>query len=159
MAQLACADSELPQPFVAAKSPVAAAVISVSATSPAFVSVTCCTALADPIDCGAKSSAVGDNASVAGDTPVPRSEPVSGVPSPVIEKLPLRAPDAVGLKTMETVQPVLTASVAPQVFAAIAKSPVTVAAPRATLVPPVFETVMFCASPPGAFTEIGRAHV
>jgi hypothetical protein len=62
----------------------------------------------------------------------------------VIVKLPVREPEAVGAKTITTVQPVLAASVSPHVFAEILKSPVTAAAPRLTDALPVFEIVMFC---------------
>jgi hypothetical protein len=59
-------------------------------------------------------------------------------------KLPVRVPDAVGEKAIETVQPVLAFSEAPQVLAARAKSPVTNGVFKLTGELPVFEIVMFC---------------
>ncbi len=61
----------------------------------------------------------------------------------VIDKLPRLAPDAVGVKTIATVQPVDAASVVPQVFAVIAKSPLAAAGCSVAATPPVFEIVMF----------------
>lgn len=86
---------------------------------------------------------VGANASVAGSTPLPLNEAVSGFPSPVMLRLPARAPEAVGVKTIPIVHPVLGFRVVPQVFAEIRKSPLTVGAPKVVCAVPVFETVMF----------------
>ena len=147
--QLACPFSELPQPFTAAKSPlVIAAAISVSATSPLLVSVsvsiTVCVALAVVSCCAPKLSASGASPSVAGAVPVPRSVAVCVPAESVMRKLPLRVPDAVGTNTIDTVHPPCVARLLPQLFAEIWKSPVTAAAPSAVVVPPRFETVIFC---------------
>jgi hypothetical protein len=64
----------------------------------------------------------------------------------VMVKLPVREPEAVGAKTIATVQPVFAGSVAVHVFAEILKSPVAAGVPRFTGAPPVFEIVMFCAA-------------
>jgi hypothetical protein len=62
-----------------------------------------------------------------------------------MEKFPLCVPEAVGVKATATVQPVLAARLAPQVFAVILKStPVTDGVCNAIGVAPVFEIVMFC---------------
>ena len=97
------------------------------------------------ICCVANVSANGDRASVAGDVPVPLSDAVWVPASSVMVKVPLRAPEAVGVKATETVQPVLGPRLVPQVFAVILKSvPVTEGVWSARVVPPVFEIVMFC---------------
>jgi hypothetical protein len=60
--------------------------------------------------------------------------------------VPLRAPEAVGVKTIATVQPTLGPRLEPQVFAVILKSvPITEGVWRAMEIAPVFEIVMFCA--------------
>ena len=67
----------MPHEFTAVKSPaVICAEISVNATSPLFVSVTCYTALEVLNCCAAKLSDCGDNPSVAGESPVPLNEAV-----------------------------------------------------------------------------------
>ncbi len=89
---------------------------------------------------------------MAGALPMPESEAVCvaavAVPAlSVMESVARREPLAVGVKVIESVQPVSGASVAPQVLAKIAKSP---ALPLRTgresvaTVPPVLEMVMFC---------------
>src|SRR6202789_295056 len=145
MEQVECRLSELPQVFTAVKSPlVICAAISVKGRSPELVRVICCTALAVVICCAAKVSVSGERASVAGDVPIPESEAVC-VPAPsVIEKTPLRVPDAVGINAMETVQPTLGPRLAPQVLVVSLKSPVMEGVCRATVLAPVFEIVMFC---------------
>lgn len=113
------------------------------ATSPELVRVMACAELAVLSCCAVKVSEVEERASVAGSVPVPLSEAV-WVPAELgIVKLPVCVPETVGLKAMETVQPVLAARVTPQVFAVMAKSPVTEAVPSVAGVPPVFDTVMF----------------
>src|SRR5665213_2130117 len=60
--------------------------------------------------------------------------------------VPVRVPEAVGVKVMATVQPVLGGSEVPQVLAEILKSaPATVGVCTVVAVPPVLEMVMFCA--------------
>src|SRR5580765_4547637 len=132
MAQLECAASELPHEFVAAKSPVVAAAISVNATSPAFVSITFCAVLVVPSACAGKISALGDSESVAGSTAAPANVAVSSVPSPKMVNVPASAPEDFGVKAIATVQPVLGCKVAPHVFAEMLKSPVTAAVPSVT---------------------------
>ena len=44
---------------------------------------------------------------MAGDVPIPLSEAVCVPASSVMEKVPLRVPEAVGVKAIATVQPVL----------------------------------------------------
>ena len=127
------------------KSPlVICAAISVKGRSPELVRVICCAGLAVVICCAAKVRASGERASVAGDTPIPVSEAVC-VPAPsVIEKVPPRAPDVVGINAMETVHPTLGPRLEPQVFAVNLKSPVTVGVCRVIVFVLVFEIVMFC---------------
>ena len=61
-------------------------------------------------------------------------------------KLPARVPEAVGANATDTVQPTPAASVAPQVFAVIVKSPVTTGFCNVAATPPVFEIAIFCAA-------------
>jgi hypothetical protein len=62
-----------------------------------------------------------------------------------MEKVPLRVPEAVGIKAIATVQPTLGPRLDPQVFAVILKStPMTDGVWSAIGVVPVFEIVMFC---------------
>src|ERR1700745_1285023 len=62
-----------------------------------------------------------------------------------MEKVPLRLPEAVGVKAIATVQPVLGLRLDPQVFAVILKSaPMTDGVCNPIALPPVFEIVMFC---------------
>ena len=61
---------------------------------------------------------------MAGAVPMPVSEAVWVPASSVRVKVPVRVPEAVGVKVSETVQPVLAASVGPQVLAVMWKSPV-----------------------------------
>jgi hypothetical protein len=60
--------------------------------------------------------------------------------------IPLRTPEAVGVKAIETVQPTLGPRLDPQVLAVILKSvPLTDGVWSAIAAVLVFETVMFCA--------------
>ena len=96
--------------------------------------------------CGPKVRDWADRASVAGAVPVPMSEAV-WVPAPsVIVKVLVRVPEAVGVKVMDTVQPVLGGRVEAQVLAAMWKSPVMVGVWRVSGFALVFEMVMFCAA-------------
>jgi hypothetical protein len=96
-AHVECPASEFPHPFTTVKPPLAIpAAIPVSAASPAFVSVTCCIALAVFNCCAANVSANGVSASVAGSTPNPVSEAVCVPTLSVTLKLPDRVPEAVG---------------------------------------------------------------
>jgi hypothetical protein len=61
-------------------------------------------------------------------------------------KLPVRVAEAVGTNSTATVHPTPLASVVPQVFAEIAKSPVTTGVCSVAVTPPVFEIVIFCAA-------------
>ncbi len=150
IAQLEFAASEFPQLLVTLKSlefpGVMDAVMSVSATPPAFVSTTCCAALVVVICCVAKVSDVVESVSVAGVSPTPFNCAVWVPTLSVMLSVPARAPLAVGVKVMESVQDVDAASELPQVFALIAKSPVTTGACSVAVLPPVFATVMFCAT-------------
>jgi hypothetical protein len=87
----------------------------------------------------------GASPSVATDAPVPVRAAVCVPAESVIEKLPFLKPEAVGVKRIATVQPVEGASVAPQVLAEIAKSPVILGVCSVAGTPPVFEMVMFWA--------------
>ena len=60
----------------------------------------------------------------------------------VTVSVPVRAPDAVGANTMESVQPVDGASVVPQELAVMEKSPAMTGVWSVAAVPPVFEIVM-----------------
>ncbi len=75
---------------------------------------------------------------------MPLSPAVCVPASVAMVKVPVRAPDAVGVNTMETVHPVCAARVVPQVFVRTVKSPVMDAAPRPPLPVPVLLIVMFC---------------
>ena len=104
----------------------------VRATSPEFVTVMVCCELDVVSCCGPKVRDWAEMASVAGAVPVPESEAV-WVPAPsVIVKVLVRVPEAVGVKVMDTVQPVLGRRVEAQVLAAMWKSPAVVGVCRAT---------------------------
>ena len=144
-AQLAWPFSELPHPFTTVKSPlVMSAAISVSGTSPVFVSVTVCTGLAVSSACSPKVNAPGASPSVAIAVPVPSRLAVCVPALSTTVNRPVLLPEAVGLKTNETVHPVCGARLLPQVFCAIVKSPLIVSEVSVARVPPRFETVMFC---------------
>src|SRR5665213_625615 len=144
MAQLECPASDAPHPFTTVKSPVVWAAINVSGTSPELESVTVCTALAVFNCCAAKMRLGGVRESVAAVCPIPLSAAVCVPALSVMLKVPVRVPDAVGANATPTVQPAYGASVTTQVFAVIAKSPVSTGNCSTTLTPPVFEMVMFC---------------
>src|SRR5581483_8873237 len=138
---------DAPQEFVAVKSPALSdAVMSVSATSPELVSVTCCDTLMVPIACCANVSAAGLSVSVAGALPVPEICAVCVPALSAIVSTPVRVPLPVGVKLMESEQAVWGASVAVQVLAAIAKSPVIDGEFSVAGLEPVFATVMICAA-------------
>ena len=125
--QAECALSELPQELTTLKSPlVICAAIRARGRSPELVSVICWAVLAVVSGWAAKVSDDGESASVAGEVPMPVSVAVWVPASSVMERFPVRLPEAVGLNAMETVQPELGFRVAPQVFAVRMKSPVTV---------------------------------
>jgi hypothetical protein len=108
--------------LIALKSPLACAAISVRATSPEFVRTTCCAELEVLNCCGGNVRVSGERASVAGEVPTPLKEAVWVPTSSVILKVPLRVPDAVGVKAIAMVHPVLGPRVGPHVFAVIEKS-------------------------------------
>jgi hypothetical protein len=108
-----------------------------------LVRVTVWVALLVPVICGAKLSDEGARLSVAGDAPMPVKAAVSVPAEEAIEKVPLRVPRAVGLKTTATVQLVEGASVLVQVFAEIMKSPEMAATESGVETAPVFETTMY----------------
>ena len=89
-AQVECAASEVPQALTTLKSPLMDALMSVSATSPVLVSVTCCAVLVVAICCCVKVSAEGASVSVAGALPVPLSCAVCVPALSVSESDPLR---------------------------------------------------------------------
>jgi hypothetical protein len=125
MEQVECPFSELPQELTTEKLPLVIwAAMRVSGRSPELVRVICCDALEVVRGCAAKVSDACESASVAGDVPVPMSDAVWVPASSVMVKLPVRVPEAVGVKAIETVQPELASSVAAQVFAVRVKSPV-----------------------------------
>ena len=110
--------------FTTAKSPlVICAAISVSATSPALISVICWAVLEVLNCCAANTSEVGDSVSVAGFVPVPVRAATCVPTLSTTVSVPERAPDAVGANTIARVHPVPAAREAVQVFPAIAKSP------------------------------------
>src|ERR1700756_4925009 len=77
-----------------------------------------------------------------------------------MEKVPLRAPEPVGVKAIETVQPTLGPRLASQVFAVILKSePTTTGVCNATEFPLVFEIVIFCAGLVALIVVEGNATV
>jgi hypothetical protein len=95
--------------------------------------------------CCAKVSAVGARVSVAGALPVPERVAVWVPTWSVIESLAERAPAAVGVKVIETVQPVEGGRVVLQVLAERAKSvdsPVMMGVCSVAGLPPVLEMVM-----------------
>ena len=150
-AHVACPASDVPHPFTTVKSPgLIEAFSSVSGTSPAFAIVTCCAALVVPTICCANVSDPGVSVSVAGASPTPVSVAVCVPATPpelsAIANVPVRVPLAVGVNVIETVHPVCDPSVAPHVFAEIAKSPVDTGVCSVAALPPVFEIVMFCAA-------------
>jgi hypothetical protein len=137
------------------------AVMSVRATPPEFVSVTCCATLVVVICCVAKVSELVESVSVAGALQMPLRSAVCVPTLSVMLSEPERAPLAVGVKEMESVQAVDAASVLPQVLALMAKSPVMTGVCSVAVVPPVLATVMFCASAvwftmvPGKVSAVG----
>ena len=135
-----------PHPLATVKlPPLTCTAIRVRALSPVFVSITGCVVLVVRTCCGAKVSESGERPSVAEDAPMPVSIAVC-VPTELwMESVPFRTPDAVGVKTTATVHPVDGASVAPQVFAEMTKSPVIEGVCSVACTPPVFEMVMFWA--------------
>ena len=77
---------------------------------------------------------------------MPLSDAVCVPASSVIVNVPLRVPETVGAKVIETVHPVLGPRLAPQVLAAILKSPPATDGVRSVIgAPLVFEIVMFWA--------------
>ena len=151
----------MPQALTALKSPlVICAAISVNGKSPELVSVTCWAELA-VLNCWAANvSAAGERASVAGEVPIPPSNAVWVPASSVMLNVPLRAPEAVGVNAIETVQPTPAPRLDPHVFAVILKSaPMTngVWSPRA--VPPVFEIAIFCTGLVALIVVAGKARV
>ena len=115
-----------------------------SGESPELVSVTAWPALAVPTTWAGNDSALGLTVSVAGASPMPVRVAVCVPVSSVMEKIPERWPEAVGVKANATVQPKLGARLAAQVFATIEKSPVAAGTCRFTATPPVLEMVTFC---------------
>jgi len=118
--------------------------ISVSASSPEFVSVTVCAALALPTVTVPKLNASGDSASVAAEAPVPVKLAVCTPTESVTENVPVLVPEAFGVNTTDTVHPVCGPSELPHVFALTAKSPLIDTPCKVAATPPVFEIVMFC---------------
>ena len=109
-----------------AKCPVVEIAIPVRSTGWLFVNVNVFAALVVPTFCFAKTALAGVN--VAGSTPVPDSATVCGLLAALSVKVsvPVRSPEAIGVKVMLTLQLLFAARVAPQVFAEIAKSPLGV---------------------------------
>ena len=136
-----------------------------SATSPEFVRVTDCAALVVPMVCCAKVRAVGVRVSVAGALPVPESAAVWVPAESVSESVAERAPLAMGLKVMESVQPVEAPRLFPQVLAEMAKSdglaPIITGVWSVAEVPPRLATTTFCTDDvwlmmvAGKVTEVG----
>jgi len=142
--QLACPIKTFPQALAATKSPLTiCARISVSALSPVFVSVTVCATLVVPTCCAAKLNINGDSPSVAPAAPIPVNDAICVPAESVIEKTPVLEPATVGVNPIATVQPVLAANLAPQVFAVMAKSPVIAGVCSVAETPPVLDTAMF----------------
>jgi hypothetical protein len=146
-AQLACPASEAPHPLTTVKSPLTIlAPTSVSVASPVFVNVTVCVALAVPTTVAPKLKLSGASPSVAASCPTPLSDAVCVPALSVTVSVPVRIPVVVGAKAIATVHPAPLPSVAPHVFAVIAKSPVTPTVSSVAGNPPVFDTVMSCAA-------------
>ena len=85
---------------------------------PEFVTVTDCPADCWPTSVGANVSEDADKVTAGTPTPLPVSPAVTGAVAPVqvTDKLPVRAPVAVGLKVKLAVQEVPTARLAPQLL-------------------------------------------
>ena len=135
------------------------AAMRVRATSPVFVTVTVCGGLVVVSCCMPKVSDWVERASVAGVVPVPESEAVWVPASSVMVKVPVMVPEEVGVKTMETVHPVLGGSVALQVLAVMWKPPVMVGVCRASVVALVLEMVMFWGVVVPLIVVAGKARV
>ena len=159
-AQFSPARSVLRQEFVkmaksAAFGPVSEMLVMVSVADPLFVSVTVCAALGSEIEIVTfpNDRVVGLRlaAGVGAATPVPESDALSGLLEALVRNVSDadRAPSAVGVNVTLTVQFSPAASVPPQVFAEMAKSPgfapVRVMLVIVTVAGPVFVSVTVCA--------------
>lgn len=126
IAQIEWAIREVPQELAAIKSPEVICVeISVRATSPAFVRVSCWEGLTVPSCCAPKVSISGVRESVGGFVARPVRVATCVPTESTSVSVPERVPAAVGTKAMDRVQPVPDASEVPQELALTAKSPVT----------------------------------
>lgn len=145
-AQVDFAASELPHALVTVNGPLTVALTSVSATSPALLSVSCCAGELVPMVVGEKLSEVVESVSVAGVLPIPLRDAVCVPTLSMMESVPVRAPDNVGVNAMESEQPVCEASEAPHVETLMLKSPVITGVCSVAVAPPVLLTVMICAA-------------
>src|SRR5438270_766774 len=96
--------------------------VNVTVDVPALCTVIDFAALVVPTATAPKFSEVGER-EIAVPTPLRATVCVGGLASSVKVKLPVRVPIAVGMKVTLTVQLAPAATVLPQVFALIAKSP------------------------------------
>src|SRR5579859_4104538 len=115
--QLELAAKLVPQLLVCAKSPLAWIPLILIAVGPGFDTVTGCETLVLPSACAAKPSVVGVTLRTVL-APVPVSDTVCGLPAAlsVMERVPVRVPVPVGVKTTLTVQLALVARLAPQLL-------------------------------------------
>ena len=146
--QFAAAASVLPHVVVLMlKSPLICGMPNVAVEPPMFVAITFSAALFAPIVVLAKLSDAGASVTSACDTPTPLSD-ADNVPllPPLMDICPLRVPIAVGENSTASEQLAATASVLPQVFALIMKSPSICGVPNVATDPPVFETITPCAA-------------
>jgi hypothetical protein len=148
MLQLAPAATELPQLSVSAKSPLAEILVIVKLTVPVLVSVTVCAALVVPTVWLANVNEEAERLTVVvGAVPVPVRLTVCGLPEAlsVMLKVPVRVPEAVGVKVMLMVQLAPAATELPQLSVS-AKSPLgeILVIVRAAL--PVLDSITVCAA-------------
>ncbi len=152
MLQLAPAATELPQVSVSAKSPLAEILVIVKVAEPVLVSVTVCAALVVPTVWLAKASEVAERlAVVAGAVPVPVRVTDCGLSEAlsVMLRVPVRVPEAVGVKVTLMLQLAPAATELPQVLVCVKSPlfvPVTAMLVRLSEALPVFESVTDCAA-------------
>ena len=118
----------------------------VAALVPLLLMVTACVPVEPPTAVRAKARLAGLALSTGpGAMPLPDSVTVSVTPPALTVRLPVRAPDAVGLKVTFTVQEPLAAMDDPQLLVC-AKSPLVAIEDTAAAEPVGFDTVTVCAA-------------
>ena len=129
-----------------AKSPVIVGGLSVALSVPPLLTVTVCAAEVLPTPVCPKFNAPGASVTIGDPTPAPVST-TGWVPlASETVRVPVRVPVARGVKSTETVQEAPASSVLAQLFAAMKKSPVMVAAESAMAAVPLLVTVTPCAA-------------